>query len=129
MKGWLIGIIVAPGVLFILLALIFIIAGLSSPMDIPTLIIGIILLLIGSAPIAIVVYLERKKAQRSVEIKQEIRIDGDDLVGGKRTTKELKCKGCSAPLSSDSVRLTDIGMIVKCQYCGDVYALEEEAKW
>jgi hypothetical protein len=117
------------GLFFYFLSGIFFIAGISPDLRVDILVQGGMLLFIGSIPVGIVVYLEKKESSRPMTVTQNINIDGKDLVGGERKISEIRCRGCSAGLSSDDVRITDIGVLVKCPYCGKGYVIEEEPKW
>lgn len=129
MKGWIKVVLLSIGIIFILLSAIFFLAGFSPDLRIDILLQAVVLLLFGVAPIGVVIFLERKEAKRPVNITQEINIDAKDLVGGTRKTRDLKCVGCSGPISSEDIRITDMGVLVKCPYCGKAYVLEEEPKW
>ena len=117
------------GIFFMVISAIFFLAGLSPDIRVDILLQAVVLLLFGAAPIGLVIFLEKKESSRPVNVRQEINIDAKDLVGGARTTHDIKCRGCSAPLSSGDVRITDMGILVKCPYCGKAYVMEEEPKW
>jgi len=48
---------------------------------------------------------------------------------GKLEQKQLTCRQCGAPLEDKDLRVVQGGVMVKCPYCGTVYALEEAPKW
>jgi hypothetical protein len=77
----------------------------------------------------VVVLSSRKEDSRPVNVTQSINIQGGDLIGGKRSANDIVCSGCSGPLSDRDLRFTDLGVMVKCPYCGKAYVLEEEPKW
>lgn len=129
MKGWIKVGLISLGIFFLILSAIFFIAGISPDLRPDILLQAVVLLLFGIAPIAVVIYLEKKEASRPMNITQEINIDGKDLVGGKRNAYDMKCIGCGGPLSSSDVRITDMGILVKCPYCSKAYVMEEEPKW
>lgn len=129
MKGWLKVVLITFGIFFILMSMVFFMAGISPDVQITFLIEAFVFLIIGITPIAVVIYFGRKEAQRPVNITQKIEINSNDLVGGERNSRQIKCNGCSAPLSSKDIRITDLGVMVKCPYCGSAYVIEEEPKW
>jgi hypothetical protein len=129
MKGWLKVILISIGIFFVLMSLVFFLAGLSPEINAMFLIEGVVILIFGISPIAVVIYLEKKESQRPVNVTQNIEINSNDLVGGERNVKEIRCNSCSAPLSSSDIRITDLGVMVKCPYCGSAYVVEEEPKW
>lgn len=48
---------------------------------------------------------------------------------GKLEQKQLTCRQCGAPLEDKDLRVVQGGVMVKCPYCGSVYAMEEAPKW
>jgi DNA-directed RNA polymerase subunit RPC12/RpoP len=48
---------------------------------------------------------------------------------GQFEEKKLTCKSCGAPLEDKDLKIIEGGIMVKCPYCGTVYALEEAPKW
>jgi membrane protein implicated in regulation of membrane protease activity len=122
-------ILISFGVFMFFMGAIFLIAAVSPDLRLDILIQGLVFLFIGGIPIIIVVYLERKEASRPVMISRNINIEGSDLVGGRRKEKDIRCRGCSGSLSADDVRITDLGIMIKCPYCGKAYTIEEEPKW
>ncbi len=129
MRGYLKGILIGMAVFFILFGLIFLIASFSPDFQVSNLIIALVLFGIGGVFIGVVVYAEKKEASRPVHIEQKMEIKASDLVGGDKRTEELKCKNCSGPLSSKDLKITDMGVLVSCPYCGTAYAIEEAPKW
>jgi len=128
MRSWLKVVLITAGVFLIVMSLIFFL-GAFAPFDLTILIEAIVMFVIGSIPIAIVVIAEMREKPAPINITNKIEIDADDLVGGDKTYEKLKCKNCGGSLTSKDVRFTDIGMIVNCPYCDQVYAIEEEPKW
>jgi len=97
--------------------LVFLIAAGQSNAT-PRVIIGVVLL--GAA--VFLLFLARSKGPE-LKITQQIDLSGDIH------PEQLKCKACGAQLDSDSVKLEEGGIFVKCPYCGTEYQLEEEPKW
>jgi hypothetical protein len=128
MRSWLKVVLITAGVFFIILSLIFFLAAFS-PFDLSILVEAIVLFVIGSIPIGIVVIAEMRDKPAPINITNKIEIDAGDLVGGDKSFEKLKCRNCGGSLTSRDVRFTDIGMIVNCPYCDQVYAIEEEPKW
>lgn len=48
---------------------------------------------------------------------------------GQLEQKQLTCRSCGAPLADKDLSIVSGGVMVKCPYCGSVYALEEAPKW
>jgi DNA-directed RNA polymerase subunit RPC12/RpoP len=48
---------------------------------------------------------------------------------GQLEQKRLTCRSCGAPLEDKDLKVVQGGVVVTCQYCGSVYALEEAPKW
>lgn len=129
MNRWVKIILLTFGIFMFVLSAIFFIAGISPDLRVDILLQGLVLLFLGGIPIGIVIYLEKRESSRPVEVTQNININGEDLVGGGRKVSDIKCKTCSASLSSKDVRITDLGVMIKCPYCGNAYVLEEAPKW
>jgi hypothetical protein len=129
MAGLLKGSLIALSTFFILLSMIFFIAGLTPPAEGLTIISAVVLLVIGIIPLLILFFIIRSENKREIRVDQKIEIRGKDLIGGEKNTTDLKCHGCYAPLSSENVKFTDIGVIINCPYCGKVYTLGEKPKW
>ena len=129
MKGWAAFLLVGTGVFFILFSAIFFIAALSPPYDVSIIITAVVLLIIGLVPIGIFIYLKKNEKPPEVRIEQKVSIGSDDLVSGKRSFKEMKCRSCSGPITSENVKLGDMGLSVTCPYCGSTYSVEEGPRW
>lgn len=129
MRGYLKGILIGAGVFFVLLGLIFLLASFTPDFQAPILIIAIVLFLIAGGFIGSVVFVEKRETERPVNIKQKVEIRASDLVGGDTRAQEMKCTGCAGPLSSKDIRITDLGVLVSCPYCGKAYVMEEAPKW
>ncbi|HHD15719.1 MAG: hypothetical protein DRN37_07590 [Thermoplasmata archaeon] len=129
MNRWIKGILLGVGIFFLLLSAIFFLGGISPDIR-PDILAGAgILFLFGLIPLGIVTYIMKREASRPVNVSQSIHIDGRDLVGGERKLREMECRSCGAVLSPGDIRITDIGIAVRCPYCGSVYIMEEAPKW
>jgi hypothetical protein len=129
MKGWAGFLLLAVGFFFLFLSGIFFIGGLSPPIDGMILATAGVLLFMGLIPIGAYIMLKKGEKAPEVRIEQKVEIRSDDLVSGKRKFQEMKCRSCSGPLTSDNIKLGDMGLSVKCPYCGIGYSIEEEPRW
>jgi len=129
MRGYLKGILIGAGVFFVLLGLIFLLASFTPDFQLSILVIAVILFIIAGGFIGSVIYVEKRESARPVNIQQKVEIKATDLVGGDTRAQEMKCSGCGAPLSSKDIRITDLGVLVSCPYCGKAYVMEEAPKW
>ncbi|MDG6224152.1 MAG: phage holin family protein [Candidatus Thermoplasmatota archaeon] len=129
MKGWAGFLLIGTGVFFILFSAIFFIAALAPPYDVSIIITAVVLLIIGFIPLGIFIYLKKNERPPEVRIEQNVNIGSDDLVSGKRRFKEMKCRSCSGPITSENVKLGDMGLSVICPYCGTTYSIEEDPIW
>lgn len=129
MRTWLKVVLISLGVFFLLLSAIWFLALSTSGFPAYLIIQFIFLFVLGSVPLVIVIILSRKERPPEVRIDQRIEIKGEDLIGGDRSYEKLKCHNCGAGLETKDVKFTDVGMIVKCPYCDQVYAMEEKPKW
>lgn len=129
MKTWLKIVLITLGVFFLVLSAIWFLAWASSDFPISILVQFIFLFVLGAVPITIVILIGRKEKPAPVNIHQKIEIKGEDLVGGDKSYEKLECRNCGAGLESKDVRFNDMGMIVKCPYCDQIYAVEEKPKW
>lgn len=109
-------------IFLILLGGIFIIAG------------GLENVSIGAAMVVVAVVLffylyrmERIDAAKPKLINQTFNVQMSG--SGKLEQKQLTCRQCGAPLEDKDLRVVQGGVMVKCPYCGTVYALEEAPKW
>ena len=128
MKSWLKVVLLSAGLFLIVLSFIFFLAAFD-PFTTYILIEAIVLFVVGSIPVAAVIVASIREKPAPIQITNNIEIDGDDLVGGDKTLEKLKCQNCSGSLTSKDVRFTDLGMIVNCPYCDQVYAIEEKPIW
>lgn len=129
MRGYLKGILIGAGIFFILLGLIFLLASFTPDFQLSILVIAIVLFLLAAGLIGAVIFVEKRESERPVKIEQKVEIKATDLVGGDTRAQEMKCSGCGAPLGSKDIRVTDLGVLVSCPYCGKAYVMEEAPKW
>ncbi len=72
----------------------------------------------------VLVYLARVQPKPvETTVVQKIDLSGDINL------ESLRCQQCDAPLSKNSVSVQAGAVMVKCEYCGASYQIEEEAKW
>ena len=116
------------GAFFVLLAAVFLIAGITS-VDVPVILTGFILMAVGAAPFFALYKMHQSESSRPIHYEQRINIEAKDLVGGEKGVRSLECRNCSGPITASNVRFTDMGMIIDCPYCGSVYSVEEAPKW
>ncbi|MBN1390382.1 MAG: hypothetical protein JXA22_07060 [Candidatus Thermoplasmatota archaeon] len=129
MRTWLKVVLISFGVFFLILSAIWFLALSTSGFPAFLIIQFIFLFLLGIAPLVIVIVVSKGEKPPDVRIEQKIEIKGEDLVGGDRSLEKLKCHNCGAGLETKDVKFTDMGMIVKCPYCDQVYTMEEKPKW
>jgi hypothetical protein len=129
MRGYLKGILIGAGIFFIVLGLFFLLASFTPDFQVSFLVIAIVLFLLAGTLIGTVIFVEKRETERPMNIQQKVEIKASDLVGGGTRAQEMKCTGCAGPLSSKDIRITDLGVLVSCPYCGKAYVLEEVPKW
>ena len=101
---------------------LFIWGAFGDPFNASNLIIGIIMVGIGSV-IMIIVTRKSKAEKASKNVTYNI-----DL-GGKTNTSKMVCQKCGAPLGKDDITLVAGVPTVTCPYCGVTYQITEEPKW
>lgn len=101
---------------------LFIWGAFGDPFVPSNLIIGIIMVGIGSV-IMIIVTRKSKAEKASKNVIYNI-----DLGGETKATK-LVCNKCGAPLGKDDITLVAGVPTVTCPYCGVTYQITEEPKW
>jgi hypothetical protein len=109
-------------VFLILLGAVFVIAGGMA--NIST---GVMLVLIA---VFVLIYDYRSQAlaaKAPVEVKQTVNISME--AGGSMQERQLRCKGCGAPLRDEDLKLVEGGIMATCQYCRSVTSFEEAPKW
>ncbi len=116
------GLLVFVAISFILLGGLFIIAGETT-----NLITGVLLLVVAGALLFLVYRSDKVEAARPKLVNQTFNVQ----MGGSGTLqqKQMTCRSCGAPLSDKDLSVVKGGIMVKCPYCGSVYALEEAPKW
>ncbi len=101
---------------------LFIWGAFGDPFDSSSLIIGLIMVGIGSVLMIIVT---RKSKAEKAEKNVTYNID----LGGKTQTTKLVCEKCGAPLGKGDISLVAGIPTVTCPYCGVSYQVTEEPKW
>lgn len=109
-------------VLAILLGLIFVIASGAE-----NILIGGILLVVAALLLFYLYRSDKIEASKPKLINQtfNVKMSGS----GQLQEKQLKCRSCGAPLDDKNLSVVEGGVVVKCPYCGSIYALEEAPKW
>lgn len=101
---------------------LFIWGAFGDPFDASQLVIGFIMIVIGSVIMIIVTRKSKtEKAQKNVTYNIDL--------GGKTSTAKLVCEKCGAPLGKDDITLVAGVPTVSCPYCGVTYQIVEEPKW
>ena len=101
---------------------LFIWGAFGTPFDSGSLIIGLIMLAVGSVIMIIVTRKSKtEKAQKNVTYNIDF--------GGKTSTSKLVCEQCGAPLGKHDISLVAGVATVSCPYCGVSYQIVEEPKW
>lgn len=110
------------GVCMILLGLIFVIAG-----SLENVLIGGTLILISIVIFYFIYRTSKIEAEKPTLVSQtfNVKMEGS----GAMTEKDMKCRGCGAPIQSKDLSVIQGGIMAKCSYCGAVFALEEAPKW
>ncbi len=116
------GLITVLAVFLILLGGIFIVAG-----DIENIAIGAAMVLVAVGLLYYIYRLEKVEASKPKLINQTFNVQMSG--SGKLDQKQLTCRQCGAPLEDKDLRVVQGGVMVKCPYCGTIYALEEAPKW
>jgi hypothetical protein len=116
------GLITVLAIFLILLGGIFIIAG-----GIENIAIGAVMVLVAIGLLFYIFRVEKIEAAKPKLINQTFNVQMGG--SGKLDQKQLTCRSCGAPLEDKDLRVVQGGIMVKCPYCGTVYALEEAPKW
>lgn len=101
---------------------LFIWAAFGDPFVTSNLVIGLIMVVIGSVIMLIVT---RKSKAEKAEKNVTYNID----LGGKTQTTKLVCEKCGAPLGKGDITMVAGAPTVTCPYCGVSYQITEEPKW
>lgn len=101
---------------------LFIWGAFGTDFQASSLIIGIIMIIIGSVIMTIVT--RKSKAE-----KEEKNVTYNIDLGGETKAQKLVCEKCGAPLSKDDISLVAGAPTVSCPYCGVTYQITEEPKW
>ena len=101
---------------------LFIWGAFGDPFVPSNLIIGVIMIGIGSV-IMIIITRKNKADQAAKNVTYNI-----DL-GGETKANKMVCEKCGAPLGKDDITLVAGVPTVTCPYCGVTYQITEEPKW
>ena len=101
---------------------LFIWGAFGDPFVASNLIIGIIMIAIGSGIMMIVT---RKSKEEKAAKNVTYNID----LGGEIKANKLVCEKCGGPLSKNDITLVSGAPTVTCPYCGVTYQITEEPKW
>jgi len=115
-------VVLALAVFMLLLGGIFIIAGGTD-----NLVVGAVLIGIAAALFFLAYRIGKMEAAKPKLINQTFNVQMGG--SGKLEQKQLRCRSCGAPLEDKDIQVVQGGVIVKCPYCGSIYALEEAPKW
>jgi DNA-directed RNA polymerase subunit RPC12/RpoP len=109
-------------IVLILLGGIFIIAS-----GVENIVVGGVFVLIAALLLFYVYRSDKIEAARPKVMNQtfNVKMSGS----GQLEQKQLTCRSCGAPLADKDLSIVSGGVMVKCPYCGSVYALEEAPKW
>jgi len=102
--------------------ILFIWGAFGDPFDSSSLIIGLIMVGIGSV---IMIIVTRKSKAEKAERNVTYNID----LSGKTQATNLVCEKCGAPLGKGDITLVAGIPTVTCPYCGVSYQITEEPKW
>lgn len=116
------GLMTFLAIFLILLGGIFIIAG-----GLENVAIGAAMVLVAVGLFFYLYRMEKIEAAKPKLINQTFNVQMNG--SGKLEQKQLTCRQCGAPLEDKDLRVVQGGVMVKCPYCGTVYALEEAPKW
>lgn len=109
-------------IFLILLGGVFIITG--STINLAT---GAIMLVVAGALLYLVYRSDRMEAAQPKLINQTFNVEMSG--SGTLQQKQMTCRSCGAPLADKDLSVVQGGVLVKCPYCGSVYAMEEAPKW
>ena len=101
---------------------LFVWGAFGEPFRSDSLIIGIIMIVVGSVIMLIVT---RKSKAEKAEKNVTYNID----LGGQTKAMKMTCEKCGAPLGKDNITLVAGAPTVTCPYCGVSYQITEEPKW
>lgn len=101
---------------------LFIWGAFGTPFDSGSLIIGLIMLAVGS--VIMIIVTRRSKAEKA-EKNVTYNID----LGGATKANKMVCEKCGAPLGKNDITLVAGVPTVTCPYCGVTYQITEEPKW
>jgi predicted RNA-binding Zn-ribbon protein involved in translation (DUF1610 family) len=115
-------VLVFLAIFLILLGGIFIIAS-----GVENLAVGGVFVLIAVLLLLYVYRSDKIEAARPKLINQTFNVEMSG--SGQLEQKQMTCRSCGAPLADKDLSVVSGGVVVKCPYCGSVYAIEEAPKW
>jgi hypothetical protein len=116
------GLISFLAIFLILLGGLFIIT-----VEVENIVIGAAMILVAVGLLFYTYRVEKIEASKPKLINQTFNVQMGG--SGKLDQKQLTCRQCGAPLEDKDLRVVQGGVMVKCPYCGTIYALEEAPKW
>jgi dihydroorotate dehydrogenase len=116
------GLITVLAIFLILLGGVFIIAD-----GIENIAAGAVMTIVAAGLLFYIYRVEKIEAAKPKLINQTFNVQMSG--SGKLDQKQLTCRSCGAPLEDKDLRVVQGGVMVKCPYCGTVYALEEAPRW
>jgi hypothetical protein len=116
------GLISFLAIFLILLGGLFIIT-----VEVENVVIGAAMILVAVGLLFYIYRVEKIEASKPKLINQTFNVQMGG--SGKLDQKQLTCRQCGAPLEDKDLRVVQGGVMVKCPYCGTIYALEEAPKW
>ena len=99
---------------------LFVWGAFGEPFDAKSLIIGIIMLVVGSALLWIGT---RNRDKKSGDVVYKVDLGGDVNLS------KMACKHCGGPINPENVTMIAGAPTVTCPFCGQAYTLTEEPKW
>ena len=116
------GLITVLAIFLILLGGVFIIAD-----GIENIAAGAVMTIVAAGLLFYIYRVEKIEASKPKLINQTFNVQMSG--SGKLDLKQHTCRSCGAPLEDKDLSVVQGGVMVKCPYCGTVYALEEAPRW
>ena len=118
-------VLIFSGVLFLLLGVVFLMAGEESR---DNLVIGGVLLLVAFG-VFLFIFMVGRISVKPFSQQHHLPHQGYSEREKRLIEKELVCSNCGAPIKAHKVKETDKGLMVACISCGKVSILQERPKW
>jgi len=118
-------VLIFSGIFFLLLGVVFLMAGEESR---DNLVIGGVLLVVALGVFSFISVADRIPAS-SFSRQDHQPHQGYPNKESRFIEKELVCSSCGAPIKAHKVKKTDEGLMVACISCGNVSILQEQPKW